>query len=325
MLRRCNMWRCALTTSDLQRVTAWFAHSPLNLDKLEGALRDAGVGSLRRVSSKSTPSGKRIPKRDDVLMFAVDGGAEGRRTPLLEELLKPAVDCCQEHSKTFIMFPDGTVVGWNASARDLAAIVGEGTEGNVRGHSPVSESLKFRLGTDTFVDVDSDTIVLASGKADLKLPFSFVLAQSLKLDVVDTALKPVLVNVKFWQKDLGRSGHMACSVKQLRKTKANLLAVYDDMDFTYNVQTTPKLFWLPEYQQLRAHYKSARNHLEIDGRLEVLADRAETVNEALDYLSSEVHSEAIEFLTWVIIWLIMFEICLGLDLDHKLLNLLGFG
>lgn len=301
-------------------VTAWFAHSPINLDKLESVLREARVEAVRRVTPALGQG--RLFGKDDILMFTVDPRLNTvTPVPLLEGMKQTAPDCNSRHSKSFFVFRDGTLVGWNASLRDLSSIVGEASVPRTgsKKFAPVSESLKFTFGEATTISAQTDTIVLENNSEDIKLPFSYALAQSLKIDTVDGALRPVLGHVKDWQKELALTGHMACSVKQLRMTKAQLLAVYDEVDFGANVQTTPKLFWMPEYQQLRPLYKQVRLHLEIDGRLEVLEDRAETVNEALDYLSGEVHSEANEFLTWVIIWLIGIEIVLALEL-HKLLG-----
>jgi uncharacterized Rmd1/YagE family protein len=365
MLRASLFVRCtAITPSSVQRVTAWFAHTPLDLDVLEAALRSANMGNVIRLTPQLGQGTRRQRPRDELLLFSVEPAplpstaaapsqpatssqgtatqqvnTEAARTPdmLLDSLRTPSPDWVPLHRKAFVVFRDGIIVGWNSSSRDLAAIAGEAAAAvdasearalstatqkkkNKAGRTAASETLKFRVGGDTHIDVDTDTIVLADEHDELKLPFSYALAQSLRIDVVDVALKPVVVNVKAWQRELGATGHMTCSVKQLRKTKAQLLSVYDDMDFSH-VQTTPKLFWMPEYQQLRSHYKLARSHLEIEGRLEVLTDRAEAVNDALDYLSGEVHSEANEFGTWVIIWMIGFEILLALGL-HNLLNLL---
>jgi len=312
MLRRSVWCCCAIAPRDVQRVTAWFVHAPLNLDKLENQLRDAHVPSVRRLTPTMSTSNRRTAPRDDLLVFSVDPITQSTVTgplPLLDSIRAESPECLNDARKSFFVFRDGAVVGWNAGTRDMSAVVGEALDTKPNA-PPVCETLKFT--TDPTEAGESDMISVGGSDESLKLPFSYALAQSLKIEVVDGQLRPILVDAKRWQKELGRSGHMACGLKSLRMAKARLLAVYDDLDFGADIQTTPKLFWTPEYQQLRNVYKAARAHLEIDGRLEVLEDRAETVNEALDYLSGEVHTETNEFLTWVIIILIAIEILLAL-------------
>jgi uncharacterized Rmd1/YagE family protein len=313
MLRRGVFRCCAIQTRDVQRVTAWFVHGQLNLDKLESQLREAHLPSVRRLTP--TTANRRTAPRDDLLIFTVDpnnhaaNGVAGP-LPLLDTIRQDCPECMSDARKSFFVFRDGAVVGWNAGTRDMSALVAETLDAKPT-TPPVSETLKFSVGDGSLGD--SDIISVENpGDETLKLPFSYALAQSLKIDVVDSQLRPILIDAKRWQKDLGRTGQMTCGVKNLRVAKARLLAVYDDMDFGADIQTTPKLFWMPEYQQLRNVYKAARSHLEIDGRLEVLEDRAETVQEALDYLNHEVHTETNEFLTWVIIILIAIEILLAL-------------
>lgn len=288
-------------------VTAWKARHGLNLEALEADPAFASC-EIRRLPG---PTGSRRPQSDDVTCFSVRPDVPADTSPIFDFTTLP------RSPKTFFVFRDGTVVGWNASHSDIQAILLAAQASSAL--SPVSETLKFSMGQTEHPDV----ISLPSDNAREKLPYSLALSQSLKIDAVELTLRPILADVKKWQKEMAASGHIGCTVKHLRQTKARLLAVFDEMDFNANLHTTPRVLWTSEFQQFRSLFKTARNHLEIDDRLDVLEERAETVNEALDYLSGEVHSEANEFLTWVIIWLIGFEIALALDLDSRIVSLIA--
>jgi uncharacterized Rmd1/YagE family protein len=230
--------------------------------------------------------------------------------------------------KTFVVFSEGSIVGWNANWSDINAVWHmmrpAAADAGVANH--VTESIRFGFAHPdaadaahhNTIDGDSDSFVLASDDDRHKLPFSFALAQSVKVDVVEQTLAPVLGNVKKWQRSLSASGRLLCTVKQLRQTKTQLLSIDEDLNFKHSVQATPKLFWSAEHHDNRAVYKAAREYLELEERLEMLQNQIETVDESLTYLHEEVHVGTNEYLTWVIIWLIVFEIGLALDF-HRIM------
>ena len=267
----------------------------------------------------------------------------------------------QAHArKTFVVMAEGAIVGWNGQWSDLVSVWGLSGSGSTGGAAPapgtphdnsaaardgastmatpsnsVTESVKFALAdanlresldpsdavTLNTIDPDSDTFLIADHNDVHKLPLSYAMAQSVKIDVVDLALAPVQAKLKDWQKHLALTGGLKCTVRDLRQTKTQLLTLFEDLNFTHSAQTTPRIFWTAKYQRHRAVYKSAREYLEIDDRYEQLQGKIEAIDESLSFLQSEVHTSTNELLTWVIIWLIAVEILLALDVHHWLIRL----
>lgn len=170
------------------------------------------------------------------------------------------------------------------------------------------------------LDGDDDLIVLANDDPEHKVPFSSALALSVKLDLVDVSIRPVALKVKKWQAQVGEKGDVQCSLKNLRKAKTELLSVFADLNFRHGVHTTPKLFWAGEFQRFRPAYKELCEHLEVEERLELLDNKMETLDESLTYLHDEVHANSNEHLTLVIIYLIVIEIVVALDIHTYLMH-----
>ena len=83
-----------------------------------------------------------------------------------------------------------------------------------------------------FVDADRDRIVLADSRAQFKVPFSYALAQSVRLDAIDSGIAPIAGSVKVWQQRLAATsgGQLACGVKALRRAKTRLLTLEEALN-----------------------------------------------------------------------------------------------
>ena len=273
-----------------------------------------------------------------------------------------------EHPTTFVVFADGSIVGWNAQWQEMMYIREElsassSKSATIEGGSlsvsssadsstPSSTSAAFVVDSmryelydrcnsavrdaddddedDTvlttgesrrnFINEGDDRIVLASSAAKYKIPFSYALAQSVKLDAYRREVDPISQQVKRWQQHLARSGTLLCTLPALRMVKSKLLSLVEFLNFTQYVQTTPRIFWTGEYQLLRSVYRDACVHLEIEDRGASLKQMLDAVDESLSYLHDEVHANTNEFLTLVIIVLIALELSVATGLVHYLVR-----
>lgn len=175
----------------------------------------------------------------------------------------------------------------------------------------------------TYIDADKDRIILADD-SDIakKLPYSYALVQSVKLDAMHTSLEPVSQQVKYWQQQLSVDGRLVCTLTQLRKAKTNLLALNEALNFGHlHLQTTtPRIFWSGEFHAVRGFYRDACSHLEIDDRSASLKAQMESLDETLSYLHDEAHAGENEWLTWVIIVLIAFEALAALGVFERVMG-----
>lgn len=321
-----------------RRAVAWYSGGRINLDKIESVLGDLKVGTVRVASHAGpAPQPSAFPgwRQADALLFTLIPGASidasQQNHPSVQSLLKDL-----NRKKTFVLLAEGSIVGWNASWQDILALWSAGCSAPTAPSNTLTEAVKYTVADPEVrasfdndedaielntIDADTDTLVLADDESDHhKLPFSYAMSQSVKMDVLDDALTPVQENLKTWQKGLGQTGAIGCSVRDLRQTKTQLLTLFEELKFTHSVQTTPRIFWNVKYQRHRPVYKLAREHLEIDDRYEQLLGKILAIDESLNYLHSEVHSSTNEVLTWVIIGLIVIEIILALPNPVKFLH-----
>ena len=248
-----------------------------------------------------------------------------------------------KQGKTFVVFEDGAIVGWDAQWSELVGVrkaleealkqAGRGPAADgylsdiYAGNANTTDSITFSLFDEAsesgrpaeacnYVDTENDRFVLRNKDQRHKIPFSYALAQSVKLDVLDASIAPVASSVKSWQQQLAATGKIACDVKSLRQSKTRLLSLAEVLNFKHNTTTTPKLFWVGEMQVHRQVYRDACDHLEIEERGSLLRNKIEAVDESLSYLHDEVHAATMELLTWVIIILIATELVVALQVVH---------
>lgn len=168
----------------------------------------------------------------------------------------------------------------------------------------------------SYIDAARDRIVLKEDSVLLKVPYSYALVQSVKLEALHYAMEPIALNVKRWQQRLSVDGRLVVSLSSLRKAKAQLLTLTENVYFEQ--EATPKLFWHAEYGALRASYREVSTHLEMEDRIGGLKQQLEAVDETLSYLHQEVHAAMNEWLTWVIIVLIAAELLVASGVVERL-------
>jgi uncharacterized Rmd1/YagE family protein len=252
---------------------------------------------------------------------------------------------------TFFVFADGSLVGWNASWDEMVwmrGLLASSSPSQPLDHPPTTpggsrslvssspptiavESMRYQLfltlpmserpqdsepqEVQTYIDADHDRIILADDDdINTKLPYSYALVQSVKLDAMNASLEPVARVVKHWQQQLSVDGRLLCTLKNLRQVKTNLLGLNEALNFGHMMatQTTPRIFWSGEFHSARGYYREACDHLEIDDRASNLKGQMESIDETLSYLHDEAHATENEWLTRVIIGLIMFEVLAAL-------------
>jgi uncharacterized Rmd1/YagE family protein len=360
------------------RAIAWYRREPFEMEQVVSYLQKRNGQSLKlemvfSSSSAALHSGVPVPassgavKGVELICFSL-------QTPPKPAAAASPVAAAEdpEHPTTFVVFADGSLVGWNAQWQEMMLIretlkaagscsspAQAGDEANssqplhpsglsssaAASSSFVVDSMRYELfdrlniqetaadeNDDTaitstesrrsFIQDGEDRIVLASPAAKYKIPFSYALAQSVKVDAYRREVDPISQQVKRWQQHLAKTGKLLCTLPSLRMVKSKLLSLVELLNFAQYVQTTPKIFWSGEYQLLRSVYRDACVHLEIEDRGAALKQMLEAVDESLSYLHDEVHANTNEFLTLVIIVLIAMELSVATGLVHYVVRCL---
>lgn len=228
--------------------------------------------------------------------------------------------------QAFIFHVLGTVVFWSMEVYEESVILDRLGE-----LSPVYESSRIQSDDHSFIIAEKDSsfrihrdvLYIPSHETDVllyQLSCSYALAISVKLAVVEGEIESVVEQTKLVPTELSLNGRVSsmsrkevsCMIGELFMHKASINLVYDMLD-------TPDFFWdLPDLERI---YDLTRKYVVIDTRVQVLNLRLEVLNELLVILQSEKSESHGSTLEWIVIWLIVLEVALGLfEIFYSLLT-----
>ena len=143
-----------------------------------------------------------------------------------------------------------------------------------------------------------------------KLAFSYGMAQSSKLFVLESHVLKSVEMTRYLPKELSNNGKISNSKKELNKLIGKLFVEQTEVNLFSSILDTPTFLWdndehLPAYEYIRSY-------LEVDDRVTLLNTRLSVIRELLDVLNSQVALNNSERLEWIVIWLISVEIILGI-------------
>eukprot|EP00128_Syssomonas_multiformis_P014410 Colp12_sorted_trinity150504_noHs@30868 len=144
-----------------------------------------------------------------------------------------------------------------------------------------------------------------------KLAISYALSQSTKLFVFEEKINEIIESTKHVPVELAKSGTIKMSRIQLAKQIGHLFMQMCAINLVSNVLDTPDFLW-EEPDELHALYTAVRAYLDIKKRVDVLNQRLMVVHGILGMLkdqSNHIHGEKLE---WIVIWLIVAEILIGI-------------
>ncbi|KAI0072925.1 DUF155-domain-containing protein [Panus rudis PR-1116 ss-1] len=106
---------------------------------------------------------------------------------------------------------------------------------------------------------------------------------------------------------LASTGSLHLSRTEALKLTGRLFKLRRDVNLVSNVLDVPELFWEETQTQgrLRALYDAVREYMEIGPRVEVLNDKLAVAESLLDAIHDHLNNNAMERITWIIIWLIV--------------------
>ena len=84
------------------------------------------------------------------------------------------------------------------------------------------------------------------------------------------------------------------------KLTGRLFRLRLDVNLVSNVLDVPELFW--SEASLRNLYDAVREYMEIGQRVSVLNEKLAVASDLLDLIHSHLNGNAMERITWIIIW-----------------------
>lgn len=271
--------------------------------------------------------------------------AEGMDRGRVEELLKekypkhtihtyqevvhacPAAEDDDLPGSDIFFFDYGTVVFWAMSAAEEQAVLA--TVVNNAKTDPLSPSeveideFQFHYSAHELPHIQNDRIILnkaSAGDHQVQLAISHALAQSTKLGIYEERLSDIVDATRHLPEGLARDGSVEIGRKEIARLIGQVFLQRASVNLLSTVMDTPEFFWSAP-DSLQVLYKRVCEYLELDTRVEVLNTRFQVLQEMLDMLRDQQNNAHMSRLEWIVIWLIVVEVIVGL---FEVAGLLGW-
>ncbi|KAG2432440.1 hypothetical protein HXX76_008786 [Chlamydomonas incerta] len=184
------------------------------------------------------------------------------------------------------------------------------------------DEFQFCFGHEKQQHVQNDTVTLHRRYAQdykMKLSISYALAQSTKLSVYEKRVTDVVLETKNLPEALAEHGEVAISGHDIARLIGKVFLQKSAVNLLGSVLGTPEFFWhAPD--SFQALYTRVTEYLELDSRVELLNSRFAVLQEMLDMLRDHQNNHHGVRLEWIVIWLILVEVIVGV---FELLGLFG--
>ncbi|KAF2017774.1 sporulation protein RMD8 [Aaosphaeria arxii CBS 175.79] len=157
--------------------------------------------------------------------------------------------------------------------------------------------------------VYNDMISLKSGDHMIKLSISHAIAQSTKLSLFEERMARTMLAAQYVPKRLALTGKLGMGRTEVVRMIGQLFTSRVDVNLSSNMLDTPNFFWDSE-PTLHPLYTAYREYLEIKPRIQVLNERCQVFLDLGEILSDSISDRKMTRITWIIIILIIFSICI---------------
>ncbi|KAI0087339.1 hypothetical protein BDY19DRAFT_893087 [Irpex rosettiformis] len=153
----------------------------------------------------------------------------------------------------------------------------------------------------------NDFFTFKSHSTLLTLSVSHALAQSTLLARYETVAHDILSApaTTAIPIHLASTGSLKLSRTEALKLTGKLFKLRRDVNLVSNVLDIPDLFWEEGQASMRALYDAVRDYMEIGVRVGVLNEKLAVAEDLLDAIHDHLNTNAMDRITWIIIWLIV--------------------
>ncbi len=203
-------------------------------------------------------------------------------------------------------FPFGCVVIWGMDESEEKSVLNELKEIERTKSGPVSDIIYFHYeeGSKTFINEESNEIILGDNSIFTKLSISHALAQSVKLIVLEQSINILIEKTTPIPKELAIKGSISLSKKEISKQIGMLFSERYLINIHSDILDTPEFFWRrPSYEPL---YLMTAEFQDIQIRQNILNHRMDMIHELYSMLSNElnyIHSTRLEIIVIILIGL----------------------
>lgn len=143
-----------------------------------------------------------------------------------------------------------------------------------------------------------------------KLAISFGLAQSLKFQKIELRVDANIALNENIPKQMAFNGSIGLNGKEIGKRMGRLFVARSELALHSDVLDTPEHFY--ENDLFGREYEGVREYLNIDKRIEIINSRFDLLHGLFEIIMPQQETSHASKLEWIIIWLIVIEIVLGI-------------
>lgn len=176
----------------------------------------------------------------------------------------------------------------------------------------------YHYGDETTIDTHErfrlDIISLESEDVQVKLAISYGLAQSIKLEAFEEAIKEVIKKNSYLPEEIASRGVISLSRRAIFKRMGEIFIARSSININIEYLDAPEFFW--RNPSLEPFYIMIKKFLDIQSRVMALNQKIDVLQELLDILNSQVQHRHSSLLESIIILLIVVEIIMSLFQFH---------
>ncbi|KAK9796644.1 hypothetical protein WJX73_007435 [Symbiochloris irregularis] len=187
------------------------------------------------------------------------------------------------------------------------------------------DEFQFHYTANERPHIQNDTITIHhrfSSDHLIKLSISHALSQSTKLCVFEERVLEIVASTKDLPEILASTGNVIISRKAIAQLIGRVFIQKAAVNLLSTVLDTPEFFWSAP-DSLQTLYKKVCEYMELDNRVEVLNNRFQVLQEMLDMLRDHKNTAHSARLEWIVIWLIVVEVIVGLFECASILGWVG--
>ena len=181
-----------------------------------------------------------------------------------------------------------------------------------------SDYFYYRYGDTTTMDTQErlhiDIITLDSEDMMLKLAIAYGLAQSIKLESFEEAIKDAIKKNSALPEEIATKGTISLSRRSIFKRTGEIFIARSSINLNIEYLDAPEFFW--RNPTLEPYYIMVQKFLDIPSRVTALNQKLDVLQELLDILNTQVQHSHSSMLESIIILLIAAEIIISLFQFH---------
>lgn len=217
-----------------------------------------------------------------------------------------------------LYFDYGVVVFWGLSKKQeqdvLKNLVAPCQEAPLPAAMAARDEFQYNYAANEKAHIQNDTVTIdyrLSRNHMIKIAISHALAQSTKLVHFEARVLDIISNTKNLPEHLANTGEILLSKKQIAQLIGTVFIEKSRVNLLSTVLDTPEFFWdAPDSMQTL--YERVCEYMELEERVRVLNNRYQVLTEMLDVLRDHQNNSHSAALEWIVIWLIVVCLFVGL-------------